>query len=126
MIKRVREEKGGFTLAELLIVVAIILVLVAVAVPVFTGALDNANTATAQSNLGAVRSSAGYKAVSDNETTFPLYYEAKIDRHGKLTDLKKSASTTETTEANIKDWLSGDDPTYTVVVKIEDVEAVTS
>ena len=42
MIKRIREEKGGFTLAELLIVVAIILVLVAVAVPVFTGAMDNA------------------------------------------------------------------------------------
>ncbi|MEG1167376.1 MAG: prepilin-type N-terminal cleavage/methylation domain-containing protein, partial [Gordonibacter sp.] len=36
MIKRVREEKGGFTLAELLIVVAIILVLVAIAIPVFT------------------------------------------------------------------------------------------
>ena len=41
MIKRIREEKGGFTLAELLIVVAIILVLVAVAVPVFTGVTYN-------------------------------------------------------------------------------------
>lgn len=37
MIKRIREERGGFTLAELLIVVAIVLVLVAIAVPVFTG-----------------------------------------------------------------------------------------
>ncbi|WP_241963785.1 prepilin-type N-terminal cleavage/methylation domain-containing protein [Gordonibacter sp. 28C] len=51
MIKRVREEKGGFTLAELLIVVAIILVLVAVAVPVFSGAMDSANASTDEANI---------------------------------------------------------------------------
>ncbi|MEG2851211.1 MAG: prepilin-type N-terminal cleavage/methylation domain-containing protein, partial [Raoultibacter sp.] len=43
MIKKVRGDKKGFTLAELLIVVAIILVLVAIAIPVFTGAMDSAN-----------------------------------------------------------------------------------
>ncbi|MEG0477734.1 MAG: prepilin-type N-terminal cleavage/methylation domain-containing protein, partial [Raoultibacter sp.] len=36
MIKKVRGDKKGFTLAELLIVVAIILVLVAIAIPLFT------------------------------------------------------------------------------------------
>ena len=40
MIQRMREEKGGFTLAELLIVVAIVAVLVAIAIPVFTGQLS--------------------------------------------------------------------------------------
>lgn len=42
MIQRMREEKGGFTLAELLIVVAIVAVLVAIAIPVFTGQLAEA------------------------------------------------------------------------------------
>ncbi len=43
-------EKKGFTLAELLIVVAIIAVLVAVAIPVFTAQLDKARIATEQAN----------------------------------------------------------------------------
>lgn len=51
MIKRVREEKGGFTLAELLVVVAIIAVLVAIAIPVFTGSLNKANAATDEANI---------------------------------------------------------------------------
>ena len=35
MIKKMREERGGFTLAELLVVVAIVAVLVAIAVPLY-------------------------------------------------------------------------------------------
>lgn len=42
MVKRVREEKDGFTIAELLIVVAIVAVLVAIAIPVFTSSLNSA------------------------------------------------------------------------------------
>lgn len=55
MITRMREEKGGFTLAELLIVVAIILVLVAIAVPVFTANLDKAKEATDEANVSNVK-----------------------------------------------------------------------
>lgn len=58
MIKRMREEKGGFTLAELLIVVAIILVLVAIAVPVFTANLDKAKEATNEANVSNVKTAA--------------------------------------------------------------------
>ena len=35
-LKKAKENKKGFTLAELLIVVAIIAVLVAIAIPIFT------------------------------------------------------------------------------------------
>ncbi|MEG1429394.1 MAG: prepilin-type N-terminal cleavage/methylation domain-containing protein, partial [Hydrogenoanaerobacterium sp.] len=41
------KNKKGFTLAELLIVVAIILVLVAIAIPLFTSATESANKAVA-------------------------------------------------------------------------------
>jgi prepilin-type N-terminal cleavage/methylation domain-containing protein len=50
MIERMRTEKGGFTLAELLIVVAIVAVLVAIAIPVFTSSLTKAQIATDQAN----------------------------------------------------------------------------
>jgi prepilin-type N-terminal cleavage/methylation domain-containing protein len=46
-----RNNKKGFTLAELLIVVAIIAVLVAVAIPVFTGATNKAEDAKDVANV---------------------------------------------------------------------------
>ena len=46
-----KNNKKGFTLAELLIVVAIIAVLVAVAIPVFTTQLEKSREATDVSNI---------------------------------------------------------------------------
>ena len=46
-------NKKGFTLAELLIVVAIIAVLVAIAIPVFTSQLHNARVAADVANVRA-------------------------------------------------------------------------
>ena len=48
-----KTNRTGFTLAELLIVVAIIAVLVAIAIPVFTSQLHNARVAADQANLRA-------------------------------------------------------------------------
>lgn len=47
-------RKKGFTLAELLIVVAIIAVLVAVAIPVFTAQLNKAKYATDEANARSI------------------------------------------------------------------------
>ena len=44
-------SKKGFTLAELLVVVAIIAVLVAIAIPVFNSQLENARISTDQANI---------------------------------------------------------------------------
>ena len=44
-------NKKGFTLAELLIVIAIIAILIAIAIPVFAGQLDNAKLQTDHANI---------------------------------------------------------------------------
>jgi len=46
-----KNNKKGFTLAELLIVVAIIAVLVAIAIPVFTSQLEKSREATDAANI---------------------------------------------------------------------------
>lgn len=46
-------NKKGFTMAELLIVVAIIAVLVAIAIPVFTSQLEKSKQATNEANIRA-------------------------------------------------------------------------
>ena len=51
-------NKKGFTLAELLVVIAIIAILVAIAVPIFTGALDNAKIARDKANVRSAKGAA--------------------------------------------------------------------
>ena len=60
-----RRNRKGFTLAELLIVVAIIAVLVAIAVPLFVGALDKAKEDVFNANARAIKSVAVYEILSD-------------------------------------------------------------
>lgn len=54
--KKIRNK--GFTLAELLIVVAIIAVLVAVSIPIFTGKLEQARVATTEANIRSAKAAA--------------------------------------------------------------------
>lgn len=53
MFKKFRKNEKGFTLAELLIVVAIIGVLVAISIPIFTRQLERAKEATDLANVRA-------------------------------------------------------------------------
>ena len=64
-----KKNKKGFTLAELLIVVAIIAVLVAIAIPVFTTQLERSREATDLANIRAAYAEAMTEYISTNETT---------------------------------------------------------
>ena len=58
LFKKIRGNKKGFTLAELLVVVAIVGILVAISIPVFTSQLAKARKATNQANMRAAKAAA--------------------------------------------------------------------
>ena len=65
-----KNNKKGFTLAELLIVVAIIAVLVAISIPIFTAQLEKAREATDEANLRALYAeTAAAVLVEDTDAT---------------------------------------------------------
>lgn len=57
-MKRISRNKKGFTLAELLVVVAIIGVLVGVSIPIFTSQLTKSRQATNMANLRSAKAAA--------------------------------------------------------------------
>ncbi|MEG0756506.1 MAG: type II secretion system protein, partial [Oscillospiraceae bacterium] len=73
MIQKIKSKKG-FTLAELLIVIAIIGVLVAIAIPVFGSQLKNANDQVAEANGRTAQAMATVQYLQDNQTGVATYY----------------------------------------------------
>ena len=89
-------NKKGFTLAELLIVVAIIAVLVAVSIPVFTSQLAKAKESADEANVRSYYAECVVDVLSQNETGYPTTYGGvtlnyadkltwSVDSDGKLT-----------------------------------------
>ena len=63
-----KKNNKGFTLMEMLIVVAIIAVLVAIAIPTFTSALEKSREATDAANLRAAYAEVTVAALTEAET----------------------------------------------------------
>lgn len=91
-MKRLKERlnKKGFTLAELLIVVAIIAVLVAVSVPVFNGKLEKSREAADVANMRAAKAAAAAKYLDEeiSEKGITAYYDAE---NGTIVDSAPNA-----------------------------------
>lgn len=68
------KKSGGFTLIEMLIVVAIIAILVAVSIPMVGSALEKARVATDQANERAAKGAAMVEYLTKGETTVKTYY----------------------------------------------------
>ena len=84
-----KKQNKGFTLAELLIVVAIIAVLVAISIPIFTSQLKKARVAVNQANARAGEAAACAAYLED-----PSYDIIAYDiRSGKVAKSKTNSST---------------------------------
>ena len=69
-----KKDKKGFTLAELLVVVAIIGVLVAIAIPVFSGQLQKAKDGTNIANIRNSMSACYSEYISNGEVEKSYYF----------------------------------------------------
>lgn len=82
-MKKLMKNKKGFTLMEMLIVVAIIVILVAISIPVFTSQLDGAKTATDEANMRAAKGAAVTLQLTDGlEASKTYYYDADNGKIG--------------------------------------------
>ena len=87
MFKKVKENKKGFTLAELLIVVAIIAVLVAISIPIFTSQLEKSRDAVTVSNLRAAYAEASTEYLTSSKTGEGDSIDETVTCKGKSGDL---------------------------------------
>lgn len=74
-------NKKGFTLMEMLIVVAIIVILVAIAIPTFSSSLDDAKEAADDANMRGAKGIAVTMQLADGLEDGTYYYDAV---NGKL------------------------------------------
>lgn len=91
-------KKGGFTLIEMLIVVAIIAILIAVSIPMVSGALDKAKKATDAANVRAARAEMSIAFLTEEvgEDVVMAYDAAK----GKIVDDAADITTAYRKEVN--------------------------
>ena len=102
MLSKIKKNEKGFTLMEMLIVVAIIAVLVAIAIPTFTSSLNKAKTATDAANIRAGYASAMLKVLESDmdadktaintDTKFYLQKDGTVDTNADEAYVCKGAS----------------------------------
>ena len=114
MFKRVKKNKKGFTLAELLIVVAIIAVLVAISIPIFTSQLEKSREAVDLANIRAAYAECSSAVLTNDQVE--TGYCKKVDIKQKEDEWKstpdKIAGTLDVTKDEIGSKLG---KTYTSV-----------
>ncbi len=91
-LQKKRKSKKGFTLMEMLIVVAIIAILVAIAIPVFSAQLTDAKKQVQDANKRSAKSMAVTQYLLDKDTDGANYY-AVVDNEGNMV-IKSSEPTT--------------------------------
>lgn len=96
-ISRVRENlkksrKGGFTLVELMVVVAVIAILAAIAMPQFLSAADRARNAKETADIQIIKNATQLYMIDKNVDTPPtvenLYKEGYLTEHVKTARIR--------------------------------------
>ena len=103
-ISRIRENlkksrKGGFTLVELMVVVAVIAILAAIAMPQFLSAADRARNAKETADIQIIKNATQLYMIDKNVDTPPtvenLYKEGYLTEHIKTAKDKEYTITYE-------------------------------
>lgn len=94
------KNRYGFTLAELLVVVAIIGVLVGVSIPIFAGQLEKAREATDIANVRSAYSEVMSDAITENHADGSTY-DASTGWYTKIVQLKQKQNGWQTSHVNI-------------------------
>ena len=107
MFKKAKENKKGFTLAELLIVVAIIAVLVAISIPIFNSQLEKSRDAVTVANIRAAYAQASTDVLTGSSTS-KTEYSSTQDVVSKgtqagLSDLEKELPIADASKTTLKE-----------------------
>ena len=108
------QGKKGFTLMEMLIVIAIIAVLIAIAIPIFTSQLENSRDATSVANMRSAYAEAQAAYLAGNakdDGTVEGNPNIKINKDsGRIASIEVSNVAIETQQANTWSNLATDLP----------------
>ena len=104
------KSKKGFTLAELLVVVAIIAALVAVAVPIFSAQLEKSREAVDMANARAANSMAMTDYLTNHSDVKDIDYIFAMDQNGNLEVI--SCTLSQIFQCTLPEHLRFSDPSY--------------
>ena len=131
--KLLKKDKKGFTLMEMLIVVAIIAVLVAIAIPTFTASLNKARVATDKANIRSGYASVIADVLTNKYDNGASTYTYSLNKDGSVTEGNggtyecqgNNDTAAEIAGVDAGTWSKGDKVTYTYTATANDAGTVT-
>ena len=116
-----KQNKNGFTLMEMLIVIAIIAVLIAVAIPVFASQLEKAREATDLANVRSAYAQVSTEALlGDSETTVTVNLKQKQADWQSVDPVNIGGIVHSKSQGDTKNWMGVAAPNGTCVVSYKE------
>ena len=116
-----KQNKNGFTLMEMLIVIAIIAVLIAVAIPVFASQLEKAREATDLANVRSAYAQVSTEALlGDSEATVTVNLKQKQADWQSVDPVSIGGIVHSKSQGDTKNWIGVAAPNGTCVVSYKE------